>query len=196
MPSKSYLRGKVAFVGGVDTQKLLSKTSPAEIKDEIRRLVDLLSPALVVGPNHEAVPPSVPPENLVAMSEAVFESGSWTGGTSLLADNRAQWRQPNGSTQQLTNAEVPEDGEKSRTTPLQTSVRDAFDLRDVPGFELLEPDTLAVVLPFCGHGLDPPGMLLGQVVCLARVSGQRSQDTRSESLLPLLGEAGRKGSIL
>jgi uroporphyrinogen decarboxylase len=66
-------RGKVAFVGGVDTQELLIRANPSQIKDEVARLVDLLGPALVVSPSHEAVLPNVPPENLVAMSEAVYQ---------------------------------------------------------------------------------------------------------------------------
>jgi uroporphyrinogen decarboxylase len=66
-------KGDIAFVGGVDTQELLISATPAEIKEEVHRLIDLLGPALVISPSHEAVLPNVPPENLVAMSEAAFE---------------------------------------------------------------------------------------------------------------------------
>jgi len=66
-------RGKIAFMGGVDTQELLMHASADEIRDEVFRLRDLLGPALIISPSHEAVLPNVPPRNIEAMAKAVFE---------------------------------------------------------------------------------------------------------------------------
>ncbi len=65
--------GKIAFMGGVDTQRLLNHGSPREIKAEIRRLKETLGPNYIVSPSHEAILPDVPPRNVAAMAEAVFE---------------------------------------------------------------------------------------------------------------------------
>ena len=65
--------GKVAFLGGIDTQDLLVRGAPEEIKAEVRRVKDLLGPYLVISPSHEALLANVPPENVTAMSEAALE---------------------------------------------------------------------------------------------------------------------------
>ena len=70
--AKKY-KGRVAFVGGVDTQELLVNASPNQVKEEVRRLVDRLGPHLVVSPSHEALLPNVPLVNVEAMFEAVRE---------------------------------------------------------------------------------------------------------------------------
>ena len=64
-------KDKIAFVGGVDTQDLLVHGTPGEIKKEVKRIKDILGPNLVVSPSHEALLPNVPPENVLAMAEAV-----------------------------------------------------------------------------------------------------------------------------
>jgi uroporphyrinogen decarboxylase len=66
-------KGRIAFMGGIDTQDLLIKASPAEVKAEVRRVRDLLGPCLIVSPSHEALLPNVPPENVAAMAEAARE---------------------------------------------------------------------------------------------------------------------------
>ncbi len=66
-------RGKLAFVGGLDTQQLLIKLTPPAIKEEVRRLKRVLGPNLIVSPSHEAILPDVPFENVVAMAEAARE---------------------------------------------------------------------------------------------------------------------------
>lgn len=63
----------IAFLGGVDTQDLLVNASPQQIKDEVRRLRDVLGPNYVVSPSHETLLPNVPLENVVAMAEAALE---------------------------------------------------------------------------------------------------------------------------
>ncbi len=65
--------GRIAFMGGIDTQYLLVHGSPDEVKSEVRRVEKLLGPRLIVSPSHEALLPNVPPANLEAMAEAVME---------------------------------------------------------------------------------------------------------------------------
>jgi uroporphyrinogen decarboxylase len=62
--------GKVVFMGGVDTQRLLPFGTPDEIRAEVRRLQGLLGPNFIVSPSHESILPDVPPENIAAMAEA------------------------------------------------------------------------------------------------------------------------------
>ena len=65
--------GKIAFQGAIDEQHLLTYGSPQEIKDEIRKIIDLLgSPfgnALILAPAN-MLTPEIPFENLVALFEA------------------------------------------------------------------------------------------------------------------------------
>lgn len=65
--------GKIAFLGGLDTQGVLNQGSPAEVKAEVRRVKDILGPCLIVSPSHEAILPDVPPRNVAAMAEAALE---------------------------------------------------------------------------------------------------------------------------
>lgn len=67
-------RGKLVFIGGVDTQVLLREGTAKQIKDEVRRLKSLFGNNFFVSPSHEAILPDVPPENIAAMSEAALES--------------------------------------------------------------------------------------------------------------------------
>lgn len=69
----SRFKGRIAFVGGVDTQELLVHGSPEDVRAEVRRVKALLGPNLVVSPSHEALLPNVPPQNVVAMAEAARE---------------------------------------------------------------------------------------------------------------------------
>jgi len=68
-----HFKGKIAFLGGVDTQQLLMNASPAEIRNEVRRLKKILGPHLIISPSHEAILPNVPPENVEAMAQAATE---------------------------------------------------------------------------------------------------------------------------
>ena len=65
--------GRVAFLGGIDTQQLLVHGSPEEVRADVRRVRRLLGPHLVVSPSHEALLPNVPPANVRAMAEAALE---------------------------------------------------------------------------------------------------------------------------
>ena len=66
-------KGRIAFMGAIDTQQLLVHGTPAEVKAEVRRVKALLGPRLIVSPSHEAILPNVPPQNVAAMAEAALE---------------------------------------------------------------------------------------------------------------------------
>ena len=67
-------KGRIAFMGGIDTQELLVKATPDEVKAEVRRVKAFLGPRLIVSPSHEALLPNVPPENLEALAIAALET--------------------------------------------------------------------------------------------------------------------------
>ncbi|HWR54388.1 MAG TPA: uroporphyrinogen decarboxylase family protein [Bryobacteraceae bacterium] len=66
--------GRIAFWGGIDTQRILPHGSPDEVRAEVRRIFDILGPGggYVVASVHN-IQPDVPPENVVAMFEAARE---------------------------------------------------------------------------------------------------------------------------
>lgn len=66
-------KGRIAFMGGVDTQDLLVNGTPDEVKADVRRIKKALEPRLIVSPSHEALLPNVPPCNLEAMAAAAVE---------------------------------------------------------------------------------------------------------------------------
>ncbi len=63
-------KGRIAFMGGIDTQELLVHGTPRQIRAEVERVKAELAPHLIVSPSHEALLPNVPPENVLAMAEA------------------------------------------------------------------------------------------------------------------------------
>ena len=62
-------KGRIAFLGGIDTQHLLTRGTPEEVRADVRRVKRLLGPNLIVSPSHEAILPNVPPENVAAFAE-------------------------------------------------------------------------------------------------------------------------------
>ena len=66
-------KGRIAFMGGVDTQELLIRGTPDAIRREVRRLKEILGPRLIISPSHECILPDIPPANIVAMAEAAAE---------------------------------------------------------------------------------------------------------------------------
>ena len=66
-------KGKIAFMGGIDTQDLLAHGTPQQVRDDVRRVRDLLEPNLIVSPSHEAILPDVRPENVEALAQAALE---------------------------------------------------------------------------------------------------------------------------
>ena len=70
--AKKY-NGKIVFMGGVDTQRLLPFGKPEEVRARVRRLRELFGPNFIVSPSHESILPNVSPENITAMVEAAAE---------------------------------------------------------------------------------------------------------------------------
>ncbi len=66
-------KGRITFLGGIDTQDLLVHGTPEQVRAEVYRVRELLGPCLIVSPSHEALLPNVPPENVLAMAEAAKE---------------------------------------------------------------------------------------------------------------------------
>ena len=66
-------KGRIAFLGGIDTQDLLVNGSPADIAADVKRVKDILGPAFIVSPSHEAILPNVPPENVEAIANSVAD---------------------------------------------------------------------------------------------------------------------------
>ena len=75
MDAKSLVQYKndLAFMGGIDAQSFFVRASPNEIKDEVRRVRDILGPNIVISPSHEEILPNVPAANILAMAEAARE---------------------------------------------------------------------------------------------------------------------------
>ncbi len=68
----SEFKGSIAFIGGIDTQELLVNGSAEEIQNDVHRVIKLLGPNLIVSPSHEAILPNIPPKNIEAVSNAIF----------------------------------------------------------------------------------------------------------------------------
>ncbi len=62
--------------GGVDTQATLNKGTPIQVKDEVRKIIDIMAPGggFVFAPVHN-IQDDVPPENFWAMWDALQEFG-------------------------------------------------------------------------------------------------------------------------
>jgi uroporphyrinogen decarboxylase len=66
------------YGGGVDTQRILPRGTPAEVRDEVRRRIDDLAPGggFVFTTVHN-IQADVPPENILAMWETLREHGCY-----------------------------------------------------------------------------------------------------------------------
>jgi uroporphyrinogen decarboxylase len=60
---------RVSFCGGVDTQHLLVRGAPEDVKNKIRELRKLFPTGLIISPSHEAIQDDVPPKNIRALFE-------------------------------------------------------------------------------------------------------------------------------
>lgn len=65
---------RLAFWGTIGTQSVLPFGTPEDVKQEVRRMIELFAPAIVIAPTH-VIEPDVPWENIVALFEAVEEYG-------------------------------------------------------------------------------------------------------------------------
>jgi hypothetical protein len=68
---------KVCLHGGIDVQKLLIHKGPKEIKEEVKKIVDLWGTrgGIIVAPAHE-IEPETPIENILAIYDAIDEQFS------------------------------------------------------------------------------------------------------------------------
>ena len=62
-------KNDLAFLGGIDAQSFLVDATPGQIRDEVKRVRDILGPNIVISPSHEEILPNVPAANMLAMSE-------------------------------------------------------------------------------------------------------------------------------
>ena len=78
MTLKSRFGDKVCFWGGIDTQSILPFGTPDQVRGEVKRCIDVFAPGggYVVAAIHN-IRPEVPPENIIAMIEAVHEFGKY-----------------------------------------------------------------------------------------------------------------------
>ena len=75
---KRRVRGRMALWGGIDTQHVLPQGSPGDVKEEVRRRIrDLASGGGYVAAAVHNIQADVPPENILAMAEAVREHGAY-----------------------------------------------------------------------------------------------------------------------
>lgn len=75
---KEFGKDIVFWGGGMDTQHVLPRGTPQEVKDEVKRRIDDLAPGggFVFNTVHN-IQGDVPPENVIAMHEAFLEYGAY-----------------------------------------------------------------------------------------------------------------------
>lgn len=68
----------IVFCGGIDTHYYLPKGTPEQVREEVRRVIDILGPGggYMVSSVH-TIMEDVPPENILAMVDAVKEFGKY-----------------------------------------------------------------------------------------------------------------------
>ena len=68
----------IVFCGGIDTHRILPYGSPEDVRREVRRVMQILGPGggCMIGAVH-TVMNDVPPENVLAMVDAVEEFGRY-----------------------------------------------------------------------------------------------------------------------
>jgi uroporphyrinogen decarboxylase len=72
----AYGKDLVFWGGGIDSQRVLPFVSPQKIREEVRKNLEVFKPGGgYVFNNVHNIQPGVPPENIVAMYEAAYESG-------------------------------------------------------------------------------------------------------------------------
>lgn len=67
----------VVFFGGIDENNILMKCSPEQVRDETRRIIDILGSCgrYIVAPSHDYLIPDVPAENVAAMYDEAKRYG-------------------------------------------------------------------------------------------------------------------------
>jgi len=68
----------IVFCGGIDTHRVLPFGTPEDVRQEVRRVIDILGPGggCMIGAVH-TIMNDVPPENVLAMVDAVEEFGHY-----------------------------------------------------------------------------------------------------------------------
>jgi len=68
----------IVFCGAIDTHRVLPYGSPAEVRQEVRRVIDILGPGggFMVASVH-TIMDDVPAENILAMVDAAVEYGKY-----------------------------------------------------------------------------------------------------------------------
>jgi uroporphyrinogen decarboxylase len=76
---KAKFSGRICFHGGIDTQKVLSRGSPEDVKEEIQRYLEVFGNdgGYICGPSH-LFQPDVPPENIAAFYDKSLRDRSLT----------------------------------------------------------------------------------------------------------------------
>ena len=69
---------RICFLGGIDIQRLLPFGTPAQVREGVRKVINILAPGggYILAPSHN-IEPETPPENIVAMYEAAKEFGAY-----------------------------------------------------------------------------------------------------------------------
>jgi uroporphyrinogen decarboxylase len=73
---KNFGKDLTFYGGGVDTQRVLPQGTPQQVRDEVKRRIDDLAPGggFIFNTVHN-IQADVPPENILAMWEALREYG-------------------------------------------------------------------------------------------------------------------------
>lgn len=76
---KDFGKDLVFWGGGVDTQSTLKNGGPGKVKDEVKRIIDIMAPGggFVYAPVHN-IQQDVPPENFWAMWDTLMEYGKYS----------------------------------------------------------------------------------------------------------------------
>jgi uroporphyrinogen decarboxylase len=69
----------LCFYGGVDLQETLPRGSSDRVRDEVKRLIDVLGRegGYILGPGHTYIQPDTPLENIMVMYETAFRYRPW-----------------------------------------------------------------------------------------------------------------------
>jgi uroporphyrinogen decarboxylase len=75
---KSEFGKDITLCGGIDIQTWLPKGAPAQIREEVKKVIEVYAPGggFIIAPTHN-IEPDTPPENIVAAFEAAVEHGSY-----------------------------------------------------------------------------------------------------------------------
>jgi uroporphyrinogen decarboxylase len=73
---KKLYGGRLTFCGAIDTQQILPHGTPQQVRDEVRRVIEIMAPdgGYVLAAVH-TIMDEVPPENILAMVDAALEVG-------------------------------------------------------------------------------------------------------------------------